>query len=520
MTDDSLLFQEDDCTQTAAEQEIGFSGQPWNILIIDDEDEVHKVSHLVLSKIQFDKKPLHFLHAYSAKEAKSIFESRDDIALALVDVVMENDHAGLDLVDWIRKDLRNNRVRLVLRTGQPGQAPEHQVIEEYDINDYKDKTELTDIKMKTLVYAALRSYRDINTIERSRRGLERVITATSTIYQNFSMESFASAVLEQISNLLSIDHDSIYASAVRAMAASHEKNTDHYDVIATTGNIAEIMAKTPGNPIPPDIVKGFDKAMAAKKSMYIDSGFFGYFITKQGNEHLLYVCPGNNLSQIELHLLEIYSNNVAIALENRNLHLDIESTQRELIYRLGEAVEKRSKETGGHVKRVAKISELLAIKFGLDPFYASNIKLASPLHDIGKIGIPDHVLNKPGKFEPEEWETMKTHAHIGYEMLSNSKKPLLNLAATIAKEHHENWDGSGYPYGLSGDAIDIAGRITALADVFDALGSKRCYKDPWPLEQIMSEIQSLSGKKFDPKLVTLLIDNIDEFAEFRNQFPD
>jgi len=519
MSDDSLLFASDDNATSPADDDIGLQ-RPWHILIIDDEDEVHQVSRLVLGKIRFDQRPLNFLHAYSATEAKAILQEQPDIALALVDVVMETDHAGLDLVDWIRRDLHNLNIRLVLRTGQPGQAPEHQVIENYDINDYKDKTELTDIKMKTLVYAALRSYRDIITIDRSRKGLERVIQATSSIYQNFSMESFASAVLEQIGNLLYLDHDSIYASAVRAMAASHGKNADHYEVIATTGNIAELMAQSPDHQIPDDIRRGFDQVLQARHSMHIDNGFFGYFVTKHGNEHLLYVCPGSNLNDLELHLLEIYSNNVAIALENRNLHQEIEATQRELIYRLGEAVEKRSRETGGHVKRVALISELLARKYGLDEIEASNIKLASPLHDIGKIAIPDHILNKPGSFEANEWEIMKTHAHIGYEMLSSSNKPLLKMAATIAREHHENWDGSGYPQGLAGEDIDIAGRITAVADVFDALGSQRCYKAPWSLDEIQHAIRELSGVKFDPLLVDLLLDNVEEFAAFREQCPD
>ncbi|MBA54359.1 MAG: phosphodiesterase, partial [Pseudomonadales bacterium] len=326
--------------------------------------------------------------------------------------------------------------------------------------------------------------------------------------------------LQQISNLLYIQHDSIYASAVRAMAASHGKNTDHYEVIATTGNIADIMAQSDNHEIPEEIKQGFDKALAERKSVQINNAFFGYFVTKQGNEHLLYVCPGNNLSQLELHLLEIYSNNVAIALENRNLHQEIEATQRELIYRLGEAVEKRSKETGGHVQRVALISELLARKYGLDDIQATNIKLASPLHDIGKIAIPDRILNKPGALEPAEWETMKTHAHVGYEMLNSSNKPLLELAATIAREHHENWDGSGYPNGLCGESIQIAGRITALADVFDALGSRRCYKEPWSLQQIEQEIRKLSGSKFDPKLVDILLRDLDEFAAFRRLHPD
>lgn len=518
MDQDNLLFFNEDEPKDTKKDALTSNG--WKILIVDDEDEIHKVTKLVLGNIRFDNKPLQFLHAYSAAESQEILKQNNDIALALIDVVMETDSAGLDLVNWIRKELKNETIRIVLRTGQPGQAPEQHVIEQYDINDYKDKTELTDIKMKTLIYAALRSYRDIITIENSRKGLEKVISATSTIYENFSMQSFASAVLEQISNLLHSDHKSVYAAPVKAMAASHIHDPDHYEVIAATENVYDEMEQNKKEHIPDAITKAFDLALNAKKSMYLDNCFVGYFVTQKGNEHLLYVCPGNNLTPIELHLLEIYSSNVAIALENRNLQQEIESTQRELIYRLGEAVEKRSKETGGHVKRVAKISELLAIKSGLPIDFASNIKLASPLHDIGKIGIPDKILNKPGKFEESEWEIMKGHAQIGFDMLSNSDKPILNLAATISKEHHENWDGSGYPLGLKGEAIDIVGRIVALADVFDALGSHRCYKKPWPLESIINEIRSLSGKKFDPKLVEIFLNDIDEFASFRDQFPD
>lgn len=516
MDQNDLLFAHDD---DGAEDKKESTLIGWTILIIDDEEEIHKVTKMVLGRIQFDGKPLQFIHAYSANEAKPLLQETPNIALALIDVVMETDSAGLDLVNWIRNDLKNETVRIVLRTGQPGQAPEQSVIEQYDINDYKDKTELTDIKMKTLIYAALRSYRDIVTIEKSRKGLEKVIAATSSIYENYSMSSFASAMLEQIGNLLHIDHKSVYAAPVKALAASHVHDPDHYEVIAATENVYGDQIHKPDK-IPSAITQAFDQALANKKSMQIDNNFVGYFVSKKGNEHLLYVSPGDNLSEIELHLLEIYSSNVAIALENRNLHQEIESTQRELIYRLGEAVEKRSKETGGHVKRVAKISELLALKYGLDAEFAENMKLASPLHDLGKIAIPDNILNKPGKFEPQEWEVMKTHAQIGYEMLANSTKTILSLAATISQQHHENWDGSGYPQGLGKEDIHIAGRIVALADVFDALGSKRCYKEPWDLGAIMEEVKKMSGSKFEPKLVDILINNIDEFAQFREQYPD
>lgn len=519
MNDDQLLFSNDESAAELDQPQV-FEEKAWNILIIDDEDEVHKVTELVLRSLRFDNRKLSFIHAYSAKEAKSLLQSHDDIALALVDVVMETDHAGLDLVHWIRTELRNEKIRLVLRTGQPGQAPEQQVIEDYDINDYKDKTELTTIKLKTLIYATLRSYRDIITIDKSRKGLERVIQATSSIYETFSMRTFASAVLDQVNNLLNLEYDSIYAAPVRALAASHEEGSESFEIIAATGDLSEMMDRDPNHEIPNEIVKGFEVALQNRKSQHIDNRFYGYFITNRGNEHLLYVSPATYLSPLDLHLLEIYSTNVGIAFENIKLRDEIEATQRELIYMLGEAVEKRSKETGSHVKRVAKISEFLALKYGLPAEEAEIIKLASPLHDVGKIGIPDSILNKPGKHTPEEWAIMQTHARIGYDMLACSDKRILKLSATIAHEHHENWDGSGYPQGLSGEGIDISGRITALADVFDALGSERCYKKAWPLDEIIEEMKKLSGIKFDPKLVDILLEHIDTIASFREQFPD
>ncbi len=519
MDNNGLLFSED--TSTAkAESSAHHQKRPWLILVVDDEQEIHNVTRLVLKSVQFDGRPLQFLNAYSAQEAKDILQQEQDIALAIIDVVMETDDAGLTLVNWIRKELTNDKIRLVLRTGQPGQAPEQQVIENYDINDYKDKTDLTQVKMKTLVYAALRSYRDIVTIDRSKQGLERVIKATSTIYQNYSMESFASAILDQINRLLNYEYDSIYASAIRAMAASHKPNSSHFEVVATTGNIATQIDSSPNKAIPPDIIDGFNQALLAKQSLYLDDRFFGYFITNRGHEHLLYVSPGNKLTETELHLLKLYSNSVAIALESRNLHNEVEETQRELIFRLSGAMERHSAETGAHVKRVAEIAELLALKYGLGEEFAAQIKLASPLHDIGKIGIPDNILKKPGPLDPLEWEQMKTHSDIGYQLLGNSDKALINLAAIIACQHHENWDGSGYPKGLKGYDIHVAGRITALADVFDALGSKRCYKAPWDAQSILDEIQLLSGTKFEPGLVELLMLHHKELLAIREKFPD
>lgn len=204
----------------------------------------------------------------------------------------------------------------------------------------------------------------------------------------------------------------------------------------------------------------------------------------------------------------------------QHLYEELERTQKEVIFRMGAIGESRSKETGNHVKRVAEYSKILAIKYGLDEEEAELLRQVSPMHDIGKVGIPDNILNKPGRFTDEEFEIMKQHAQIGYEMLQNSETELLKAAQIVAYEHHEKWAGGGYPRGISGEEIHIYGRITALADVFDALGSSRCYKDKWDDDKIFSLFKEERGRQFDPKLVDIFFENLDEFLKIRDEFKD
>ena len=189
-----------------------------------------------------------------------------------------------------------------------------------------------------------------------------------------------------------------------------------------------------------------------------------------------------------------------------NLNKEIEDTQKEVIFRMGAIGETRSKETGNHVKRVAEYSKLLALYYGLGEDEAELLKQVSPMHDIGKVGIPDNILNKPGKFTDKEFEIMKQHSKIGYDMLSGTDKPLLKAASIVAYEHHEKWSGGGYPRGIKGEEIHIFGRITALADVFDALGSDRCYKKKWDDEKIFTLFKEERGRHFEPKLVDIFFE--------------
>jgi len=218
-----------------------------------------------------------------------------------------------------------------------------------------------------------------------------------------------------------------------------------------------------------------------------------------------------------LSLTAIYSGK---SLESALLYQEIENTQREILFIMGEVGESRSKETGNHVKRVAEYCYLLATYRGLSEDDSELIKLASPMHDIGKIAIPDSVLKKPGKLDDAEYHVMKSHAGIGYEMLHNSKRRILRASAEIAWTHHEKWDGSGYPNGIAGAEIPLFGRICAVADVFDALANDRCYKKAWSREQIVDLFEKESGKHFDPELATILLTHYDRFEEINQQYLD
>ena len=201
-----------------------------------------------------------------------------------------------------------------------------------------------------------------------------------------------------------------------------------------------------------------------------------------------------------------------------DLNSEIINTQKEIVLTMGAIGETRSKETGLHVKRVAEYSYLLAKLAELGEEEAMLIKQASPMHDIGKVGIPDHILNKPGKLDLDEFEIMKTHATLGYEMLKHSEKAILKASSIIALTHHEKYDGSGYPKGDKGENIHIYGRITAIADVFDALGHSRVYKKAWELEKILDLFMNERGKHFDPVLIDLFFDNLGQFLEIKKQY--
>lgn len=513
--DDDLLFSDDEPDSVELVEDIQ---APWKVMIVDDEPSVHDVTQLSLSGTTFDGRGIEFISAFSGAEAKEAIADHPDTAIILLDVVMETDQAGLDVARFIREDAKNHAVRIVLRTGQPGQAPEQKVITEYDINDYKDKTELTAQKLFTLVYASLRSYRDIITLENNKRGLEDVIAASATIFELKSMSHFSQGVLEQLSSLLHFDQEAVYCKS-DGLAASLDG--DRFQVVAATGEYEDFLGGEISHKQLPAIFQDVERSLDGSGSLILDDRYIGMFKGHKGTENLLYLRGSKKrLNDMDRSLLDLFGRNISIAFQNVELHQEIENTQREIVYLLGEAVETRSKETGNHVKRVAEISKILALDIGLAEEEAEIIKLASPLHDLGKIGVPDAILNKPGKHTPEEWEIMKGHALLGYEMLRKSDRRILRASALLARDHHERWEGGGYPYNKKEDEIHIYGRITAVADVFDALGSDRCYKKAWPLEKILNLMREERGKQFEPALIDSLLNNMDQVVAIRDTYAD
>ena len=200
---------------------------------------------------------------------------------------------------------------------------------------------------------------------------------------------------------------------------------------------------------------------------------------------------------------------------------ELERTRFEIIRRQGRAAEYKDNETGNHILRIGETAALMASALGCAPRWVELLRLAAPMHDVGKIGIPDSILLKPGPLTAAERELMNRHARIGHDILRDqTRSPLLDMAAEVALNHHERWDGGGYPNSLQGEAIPLSARIVTLCDVYDALRSKRPYKEAWPVERARAHIQEQAGKQFDPKLVALLESLYDEIEALREGLTD
>jgi signal transduction histidine kinase len=318
---DDVLHLIDD-TGTAPETS---TARRWKVAVIDDDQAVHEGTRFALSDYSLHGQTLEILSAYSAAEGRELMRAHPDIAAVLLDVIMETDAAGLDLVEYIRNEIRNETVRIILRTGQPGQAPERRVIVQYDINDYKAKTELTADKLFTSLTAALRSYQQLERMVQTRRGLEIIIDAASTLYDFKSMQRLAEGVLTQLASLLNVD-----CAGILVLRDDGGKSDSDFSVLAGSGCYSRFIGTTSSKSLDPDLRQMVEAAFQRRKNEFCDHRSVLYLRTGSGREVVVLLQAERQLSETDRALVEIFGSRLSIAFDNVILYQQLHEANTQL----------------------------------------------------------------------------------------------------------------------------------------------------------------------------------------------
>jgi HD-GYP domain-containing protein (c-di-GMP phosphodiesterase class II)/CheY-like chemotaxis protein len=489
------------------------SNPPWKILIVDDEGDVHAVTKLALYGFTFRERGLAFNDAYEYYSACQIMAENPDTAVILLDVVMETRDAGLRVIKHVRNELGNHLVRIILRTGQPGEAPEQRVIVDYDINDYKCKTELTSQKLFSSLVSALRSYGNISDIENSRRGLLKMLEATNLSGFD-SMAEYISGLLMQFGSLREAEgHD---AMMVRKIP---ENGENALEIVAALGKYESAAGEEASRILEPAILENLHLAFKDRSHKHTPDHSVFFIPSASGRDKVIYVTGKGEFKDAELALAEKCCASAALALDDFDRARILVSERNALLDEMVRLSEPDSCGGVAHARRVAALSRKIADRLsemGLFPGEAGQrladlIYPAAMLHDIGNSKIPATLLTKAGLFDASEKMSMQDHAEQGYEHLSAVSATVKNcgflgMAADIALHHHESYDGQGYPRGLAGDAIPLAARIIALADAYDALVSARPHRKAYSQAEALEIIRQESGTHFDPRVADAFFD--------------
>ncbi|MBV8620929.1 MAG: DUF3369 domain-containing protein [Curvibacter sp.] len=517
--DEQFNWLADDPEESKDKGALVRSAQPWRVLVVDDEPDVLHVTTLALRGIQFRGRPLQLFYAHSGAEAFQLLQQHKDIAVILLDVVMETEDAGLVLTRRVREELDNPLVRIILRTGQPGMAPEQEVIVDYDINDYKAKSELTSRQLFTSVVASLRAYDTLLSLERSRLGLEKVLDASGQLFQLRSLQDFASGLLHQVGAILGLGSGGLLL--VRS------QQTGELSVVAGTGKFEDCQVDLIDR-LSPDAVQTVQGSLQQHAHHVDADGMVIHVLSDPKDQYVIYATPSENLTEQELKLLKLFCDRISTAVENLALFESLRRTQTATVVALADLAEFRDDTTGEHVLRVHRVTDAIMAELKRAGAYPEELSsqlleyggLAAVLHDVGKVSTPDRILHKPGSLEPDEMHIMRQHASAGERILAKAQEmqggiSYLTFARDIAGGHHEHWDGQGYPLGLAGHAIPLVARIVAVADVFDALTHDRPYKKAWPIDEAMRFIAERRGRQFDPLVVDAMESVVEQTpAEF------
>jgi response regulator RpfG family c-di-GMP phosphodiesterase len=475
----------------------------WKVMVVDDEPDVHAITRVVLADFRYGEQAIEILSAYSRDEAEHLLRRHADVALILLDVVMEETDSGLRLVRFVREDLANALVRIVLRTGQPGYAPEREVIVRYDINDYKEKTELTAQKLFTTIVGSLRAYEHLAQMERQRTGLEQIVRANRALAGQLDRSTFSTGALAFLVALA--------GARGGVLLPGREADLEMLAQLSEAPEVSTVRAL---------VRDGFGEVICS------DQGFVLVPIPSRTGVPVVACLTGAALgTEEDVALLGVLAEAVGAGLDNVLLLGRLQDAQRAMVFALARMAEFRDADTGRHVRRVEQLVRAVAVNLRevpdfsclRDDDYLEQLALASILHDVGKVGVPDAVLNKPGTLDNVERQMMHDHAAIGAQILDVAARMVpgmsyISLAAEIAANHHENADGSGYPQHKTLQQIPLAARIVGVADVYDALVSERPYKGAWSPEAAIGWLREMAGQRFDPRVVEALALAVSERA--------
>ncbi len=510
--DDELVF----APETPSHGEVAEpSLAPWRVLVVDDEPDVHRITARVLGDYRFRGRGLSLISAYSAAEARQRLAEIDDIAVIIVDVVMETERAGLDLVRHIRNERGDRLVRIVLRTGQPGSAPERDVILAYDIDDYREKSELTAPRLFTMITTALRAYEDLTTIERGRRGLAAILSETAELFKLRSLTSFLAALPDSLCRVLGLTDDKLVCWR------SEGQPVEAAQIVAASGGFTGYLHQRLAQISANDVRDRLQTAFRRGESRHQPRRSTLFQRTQSRHEVVMLLDHNRGLSDLEQELAALFCAEAAVGLDNVYLFEQLKQSEQASVLALAKCAEFKDDTTGRHVLRVcgytrALIAELrLRGDFGgrLTDTFAELVGLASVLHDVGKVGIPDAVLGKQDRLSEDEFKRMRQHPEIGEKILKQAATMVdgatyLSVGAEIAAAHHERFDGQGYPRQLSGEHIPLAARILSVVDVFDALTTRRPYKEPWTVDEALRFLEEQAGSQFDPVVVRAFVDGV------------
>lgn len=430
---------------------------PYQILIADDDEDMHRATKLLLKNFKFEERTLEFIDTYTGDETIRVLNEREDIAVVLLDVVMESKVAGLEVVDYIRKIKQNHSIRIILRTGQPGEAPEEKVIEEYDINDYRLKSELTAQRLYTSMYEALRSYRDIMVLEHSKASLARMIKMSSNLFSQESIEDIYTCILDQLLCSKDIQPSAVYfREKCQDCGLVFLERETYGTIIAATGRYRNFLGKNIKEvPELEEIQTKAENLMSNNQDAFshMDKG---YLISKTSNVGLKSFIYIESIEfDFDINLIEDYLSNYSKALDNYLMNQELIDTQKELISLLVDTIDTRCSEIGQHVVRVGKIGELIASEIGLNMDVKKIINISSRLHDVGGSSL---FLN------PVQ--------HYSEKSVDSDEMYIIKKAAIIAGTINKEREKEGYPLGITKDMLITIAEIMFLADFYDSNKAK------------------------------------------------